>query len=189
MATQKIGLTKLGLKKNTNCIPVEWNDQIIEVKEYLPIKDKMTLIEKIVNLSLDERNYANVVNISINEVLEMTFAYTTNINFTEKQKEDKIKLYDALKSNGLIDQVLMNMDEDEYSALCEYLNQQESDILNYQNTIAGIVDNIIENLPIQAEEMQKIVNNFDPSKFENVLNFAKSVNNGKIEEQFLARPK
>ena len=33
----KIGFTKLGLKKNTNLITLNWNDQIIEIKAYLPI--------------------------------------------------------------------------------------------------------------------------------------------------------
>ena len=176
----KISYTNLKLKVNTEVNTFDFNGNQIEVLKYLPLEDKCALI----NLALQSAKENAIYNPARLEAyfhLYIVILYT-NINFTEKQKEDKIKLYDTLKSNGLIDQVLMNMDEDEYSALCEYLNQQESDILNYQNTIAGIIDNIIENLPIQAEEMQKIVNNFDPSKFENVLNFAKSVNNGKIEE-------
>lgn len=176
----KITYSSLKLKINTEVNTFDFNGNQIEVLKYLPLEDKCALI----NLALQSAKENAIYNPARLEAyfhLYIVMLYT-NINFTEKQKEDKIKLYDALKSNGLIDQVLMNMDEDEYSALCEYLNQQESDILNYQNTIAGIIDNIIENLPIQAEEMQKIVNNFDPSKFENVLNFAKSVNNGKIEE-------
>ena len=176
----KISYTNLKLKVNTEVNTFDFNGNQIEVLKYLPLEDKCALI----NLALQSAKENAIYNPARLEAyfhLYIVMLYT-NINFTEKQKEDKIKLNDTLKSNGLIDQVLMNMDEDEYSALCEYLNQQESDILNYQNTIAGIVDNIIENLPIRAEEMQKIVNNFDPSKFENVLNFAKSVNNGKIEE-------
>ena len=176
----KISYTNLKLKVNTEVNTFDFNGNQIEVLKYLPLEDKCALI----NLALQSAKENAIYNPARLEAyfhLYIVMLYT-NINFTEKQKEDKIKLYDTLKSNGLIDQVLMNMDEDEYSALCEYLNQQESDILNYQNTIAGIIDNIIENLPIRAEEMQKIVNNFDPSKFENVLNFAKSVNNGKIEE-------
>ena len=176
----KISYTNLKLKVNTEVNTFDFNGNHIEVLKYLPLEDKCALI----NLALQSAKENAIYNPARLEAyfhLYIIILYT-NINFTEKQKEDKIKLYDTLKSNGLIDQVLMNMDEDEYSALCEYLNQQESDILNYQNTIAGIIDNIIENLPIRAEEMQKIVNNFDPSKFENVLNFAKSVNNGKIEE-------
>lgn len=176
----KISYTNLKLKVNTEVNTFDFNGNQIEVLKYLPLEDKCALI----NLALQSAREESIYNPAKLEAyfhLYIVMLYT-NINFTEKQKDDKVKLYDTLKSNGLIDQVLINMDEDEYSALCEYLNQQESDILNYQNTVAGVINNIIENLPIRAEEMQKIVNNFDPNKFENVLNFAKSVNNGKIEE-------
>ena len=84
MATQKIGLTKLGLKKNTNLIPLEWGDQVIQIREYLPIEDKIGVIERIVNQSLDNNNFANPARIMINTVLEVIFAYTTNINFVQQ---------------------------------------------------------------------------------------------------------
>ena len=100
MATQKVGLTKLGLKKNTNLISLEWNGQVVEIKEYLPIEDKIKVIEHIVNLSLDDNNFANPARIEVNTVLEVMFAYT-NINFTDKQKEDRLGLYDLLVSSGL----------------------------------------------------------------------------------------
>ena len=100
MATQKIGLTKLGLKKNTNIIPLEWNGQIIEIKQYLPIEDKSEVIEHIVNKSLDDNSFANPIRLEINTVLEIMYAYT-NINFTDKQKEESLNLYDLLVSSGL----------------------------------------------------------------------------------------
>jgi hypothetical protein len=59
------------------------------------------VVERIVNQSLDDNNFANPARIMINTVLEVIFAYTTNINFTDKQKEDKLGLYDLLVSSGL----------------------------------------------------------------------------------------
>ena len=174
----KISYTNLKLKLNSNVNTFDFNGNQIEVLKYLPLEDKCSLI----NLALQSAKEAAIYNPAKLEAyfhLYILMLYT-NINFTEKQKEDKIKLYDILKSNGLIDQVLMNMEEEEYNSLCEYLNEQENDILNYQNTVAGTLSNIIENLPIRAEEMQQIVDNFDPTKFQNVLNFAKSVNNGNL---------
>ena len=103
----------------------------------------------------------------------------SNISFTEKQKEDPIKLYDTLKSNGLLDKIILAMEEEEYNYLLECLNQQEEDIYNYKHSINGLVAEVIEQLPIKAEEMQKIVDNFDPEKFKNVLDFAKAANGGR----------
>lgn len=174
----KISYTNLKLKINTEVNTFDFNGNQIEVLKYLPLEDKYDLINLTLQSAKEEAIY-NPVKLEAYFHLYILMMYT-NINFTEKQKEDKIKLYDILKSNGLIDKVLANMEEDEYNFLCESLNQQERDILDYQNTIAGVISNIIENLPIQADEMQKIVDNFDPEKFENVLNFAKSVNNGKL---------
>ena len=41
----KIPFSKLGLSKDTSMTLVEWNDQNIEVKNYLPIKEKIELVE------------------------------------------------------------------------------------------------------------------------------------------------
>ena len=174
----KISYTNLKLKVNTDVNTFDFNGNQIEVLKYLPLEDKYDLINLALQSAREEIIY-NPIKLEAYFHLYIVMMYT-NINFTEKQKEDKVKLYDTLKSNGLIDQVLMNMEEDEYNFLCDSLNQQEEDTLQYQNTIAGVVNNIIENLPVRAEEMQKIVDNFDASKFENVLNFAKAVNNGKV---------
>ena len=100
MATNKVGLTKLGLKKNTNLINLEWNNQVIEIKEYLPIQEKLDLIGRIVNLSLDDNNFVNPARLQIFTTLEVMYTYT-NINFTDKQKEDFLNLYDLLFSSGL----------------------------------------------------------------------------------------
>jgi len=36
--------------------------------------------------------------------------FYTNLNFTDKQKEDPAKLYDQMESNGLITEVIAHMD-------------------------------------------------------------------------------
>ena len=71
------------------------------------------------------------------------------------------------------------MDEEEYNKLNNCLNQQLNDIYQYKTTIGGVLTEVIEQLPIRAEEMQKIVDNFDETKFQNVLNFAKAANGGR----------
>jgi hypothetical protein len=55
----------------------------------------------VINNSADDNNFANPVKTRVFTMLEIMYAYT-NINFTEKQKEDPAKLYDILLSSGLI---------------------------------------------------------------------------------------
>ena len=47
----KIGFTKLGLKSNNEIQYVEFNEQTIEVKQYLPVEEKLELITKVLELS------------------------------------------------------------------------------------------------------------------------------------------
>ena len=103
----------------------------------------------------------------------------SSLTFTDKQREDESKLYDTLVSNGLMDLIIDAIPETEYSILYSYLNEQETDILTYKNTFGGAVTEIIENMPLRAEEMKKIVDTFDKDKFQNVLDFARAANGGR----------
>lgn len=169
MATQKIGLTKLGLKKNTNLIPLEWGDQIIQIKEYLPIEDKIGVIERIVNQSLDDNNFANPARIMINTVLEVIFAYTTNINFTDKQKEDRLGLYDLLVSSGLWKLVENKLAEiGELTIIQITVREVIDEIYKYKNSAQGILQAVVEdygNLELDASKIQEKVGNKENVEF------------------------
>lgn len=169
MATQKIGLTKLGLKKNTNLIPLEWGDQVIQIREYLPIEDKISVIERIVNQSLDNNNFANPARIMINTVLEVTFAYTTNINFTDKQKEDRLGLYDLLVSSGLWKAVENKLAEaGELSIIQITVREVIDEIYKYKNSALGILQAVSEdysNLDLDATKLQEKIGNKENMEF------------------------
>lgn len=169
MATQKIGLTKLGLKKNTNLIPLEWGDQVIQIKEYLPIEDKIGVIERIVNQSLDDNNFSNPVRIMINTVLEVVFAYTTNINFTDKQKEDRLGLYDLLVSSGLWNAIENKLAEvGELSIIQITVREVIDEVYKYKNSALGILQAVNEdysNLDLDATKIQEKLGNKENVEF------------------------
>jgi hypothetical protein len=82
----KLSFSKLGLTKN-NIITknVEYNGQNIEIKQYLPINDKVNLVAFILNYSLlnEENRFPNPIQIEVLTVIETINKYT-NINFTDK---------------------------------------------------------------------------------------------------------
>ena len=168
MATQKIGLTKLGLKKNTNLIPLEWEEQIIQIKEYLPIEDKIGVIERIVNQSLDDNNFANPARIMINTVLEVIFAYT-NINFTDKQKEDRLGLYDLLVSSGLWKAIENKLAEiGELSIIQITVREVIDEVYKYKNSTLGVLQAVAEdysNLDLDAEKLREKIGNKENVEF------------------------
>lgn len=155
----KIGLTKLGLKKNTNLITLNWNDQIIEIKEYLPIEEKIGVIEKIVNSSLDDNNFANPARVTISTVLEIMYAYT-NINFTDKQKEDRLGLYDLLVGSQLWAEVRNQMVQHsgDLFEIESTVKAVIDEVYKYKNSVLGILQAVsedYENLNLDAEAIQK----------------------------------
>ena len=111
----KIAYSKLGLNKMVNKDPViiEFNDQQIEVVQYLPIEKKLELISDIINNSLDDNTYYNPCRVEIFMIVKLVEAYT-NLTITDKQKEDLFKFYDQLIASGFADMVLSNIPKEDY---------------------------------------------------------------------------
>ena len=164
----KVSFTKLQLKKNTNVIELPWNDQVIEIKEYLPIESKLQVIERIVNQSLDDNNFANPGRIEINTVLEMMFAYT-NINFTDKQKEDRLALYDLLVSSGLWNAVAGTLASTGEATVINDTTQAVIDeVYRYKTSALGILQAVSEdysNLDLDAANIEKKISNRENVEF------------------------
>ena len=153
----KVSLTKLGLKVNQDFEMIEFNGQIIEVKQYLPVNEKLELISNVINSAQDENNFSNPVKVNIFTTLEMMYAYT-NINFTEKQKEDPAKLYDLLTSSGLVEEVNDVIPEEEISEIIDGVTNSIKSIYEYRNSVLGILESIsadYSQLNFDAEEIQK----------------------------------
>lgn len=168
MATNKVGLTKLGLKKNTNLINLEWNGQIIEIKEYLPIQEKLDLIGKIVNQSLDDHNFVNPARLQIFATLEIMYTYT-NINFTDKQKEDFLGLYDLLISNKLWDKVKEKLEgTGEFNIIMNTAEAVVSEVYKYKDSALGILQAISQdynNLDLDADKLKEKIANKENVEF------------------------
>lgn len=177
MANNKISYAGLKLKTKIEKEIIDFEDNKIEVYSYLPIEDKFDLIMITLQESLID-GYYNPVKLEMNFNLNLVYMYT-NINFTEKQKEDSAKLYDALKSNNLLDMILAKIPEREYNDLMSYIENAIEMSMKYKNSAAGIVHGLITDLPKQAEAMRDILDNFDPDKFQMVKDFAKAANGGR----------
>ena len=137
----KVSLTKLGLKVNQDIKTIEFNEQTIEVKQYLPVNDKLELISNVINSAHDENNFANPVKVSVFTTLEIVYAYT-NINFTDKQKEDPTKLYDMLISSGLVAAVVNAIPEAEYHEIICGVSDSIDAVYTYRNSIMGVFEAI-----------------------------------------------
>ena len=99
----KLAFSKLKLKLNSSVTTINFQDeQVIEVKQYLPLEEKLALISDIINKSWDSgANFYNPCQYEVYTNFEVIKKYT-NLAFTEKQEEDFYKTYDLLNSNEII---------------------------------------------------------------------------------------
>ena len=155
----KIAYTKLNAKINQGIqtIVVEGSDNPIEVLQYLPIDEKLGLIGRVIELAHDENNFSNPIKLQVFMELEMIDAYT-NITFTEKQKENITKLYDALYSSGWLNKIMEAIPEDEREIIENGIYETVDAYYNYRNSVMGILDTVSQDysdLNLDMTELQK----------------------------------
>ena len=154
----KIAYSKLGLNKMANKEPsiIEFNDQQIEVAQYLPIEKKLDLISDIINSSLDDNTYYNPCRIEIFMLTKIIEAYT-NLTITDKQKEDIFKFYDQLVASGFAEKVLDNIPAVDYNFIHRSVTKTIKNIYQQKNSALGILESIstdYSNLNLDASEIQ-----------------------------------
>lgn len=157
------------------------NGAVIFVKQYLPIMDKLSLINIALQNSLNAEGYYDPMVLDFMFNTYVVFCYT-DIEFTPEEKAEIGKLYDELLSNGVMQQVLDAIPKSEYDELFGYLEEKASAAIKYKGSLAEAITTLVTEFPKSAEEARNIVDNFNQDKYENVINFAKAVNNGKVPE-------
>lgn len=163
----KVTFNKLNLTKNTEIKNIDINENIIEVKQYLPVEEKLELISYIVNMAHDEDyNFSNPVKVEVFAGIGI-IKYYTNITFTEKQLENPAKIYDLLNSNNVINNVIAAIPNNEYDEIRTGIEDTIKSIYQYQNSALGILDTIgqdYSDLNLEADTINEKLNNPDNMK-------------------------
>lgn len=159
----KVTFTKLALARNNNIKILEWKDQKIEVKQYLPVAEKLDLISRIINYSADDHVFYNPCKVQIFEIIEIIFAYT-NINITEKQQEDILKLYDLFISSGFADKIKEVIPEEELNYIDDSVWATIKEIYRYRDSFMGVMEQTqadYKNLDSMVGEIEDKISNAD----------------------------
>ena len=155
----KVAFNKLGLKVDNRIEKVIINEQEVEVKKTLPIKQKIELIENIVNQVVNDSKFYNPVKEDVYTVLEVVYAYT-NINFTDKLKEDEYKLYDLLTTpGGVWEKVLEAIDVAEMLDIENYTTRCIQSIYTFQNSAVGVLETVSRDYSNLNLDTQKLRDN------------------------------
>ena len=158
----KVPFSKLDVKINgSDCVNTYYNakgeDIQYEVKQYLPIKEKMDLVSRIINQSVDDNGFYNPMRVKLYITLEVVYAYT-NLSFTAKQKEDPFKLYDLLVSTGIFHDIVNHIYENDWKEIQDGVWSTIKNIYDYRNSVMGILENITNdysNLNLDATEIHQ----------------------------------
>ena len=152
----KISFGSLNIKKVDEGVNTfTFNGKEIEVRRYLPIMDKLTLIGNAISLAADGNRFANPMKINMYLNLEIMFAYT-NITFTDKQKEDLVKLYDILDSAGFFNLLYENMEADELYAIRSNTKDLSDNMYKQMNSFYGVMENVSKDYAEVGAESEKI---------------------------------
>ena len=172
-----MNFNELELKINDKVRTLKFKNKDIKVKQYLPIQDKLNLIQIALQQSLDEGVY--------NDGLLTAYFHTyvvmfyTDIEFTEEEKQDVLTLFNLMDSENLIGSVIELIPQSEFGDLLEMLNNQQKNNMIFKQSAAYVIGQFIDALPSQMEKVGEIVNNFDPSKYQAVVDFATAANGGR----------
>lgn len=162
------------VKKDVNTVII--NDKEIEVLQYLPVEDKIDLIQITLQKS-EENGIYNEMKLEVYFNLNLIYMYT-NLEFDITDIEDEFKLYDELESNGVFTSVVEAMADQEYDSLVTYLQLMQENNEQHKLSAVALLQSVIQDLPKNAAAAREIVDSFDPNKYSEVVNFAKNANNG-----------
>lgn len=153
------------------------NEKTIQVKSYLPISDKMDVVQITIQKA-DNGRYIDQLALDMFFELNLVYSYS-NIEVTQEDRDDQFALYDRWTQDGTINTVISAIPDEEYNKLREAVDATIEDLMSYRGTAAAVVNSFIQDLPRNAEIAKEIVDSFDPEKYKEVVEFAQAANGGR----------
>lgn len=159
----KINLKQLITIKATEPITININNIDITVKQYLPLDEKMELVQRVLNRAVDETGFFSPMRLDVILELEIIRTYT-DINITDKMMDTPGKVYDQIENNGIWRDILTTLPQTEYHALHQAVNDCAAAVTSYQTSFVGVMKNISENYDatkINIDELMKTLDQPD----------------------------
>lgn len=177
----KVSFTNLKLKTDKSVHTIDFNGTSIEILNYLPIEDVNELVAATLAKS-KEGNIYNPLKQNMYRQLHMVYMYT-NLNFTDKQREDEPALYDTLESSGLMGVIIGAIDKMQVAQIADYIDCSIARHEENDNKVGAVIKEFINKLPANAENAAEIVKSFNPEQFQEVIQFARAANGGRAIEE------
>lgn len=134
---------------------VKINNKEIQVKQYLPINEKLELVTKVLHeITGNKYNFLNPIQLDIYTTIEIIKAYT-NIEFAEDILP--ADLYDALEIDDIANKIIAVIPKSEYDFIQDGVQSTATAYYTYINSALGILETVTtdySNLNLDATEIQ-----------------------------------
>ena len=152
----KISLSKITPEKSMAQKVITINGEEVIVEQYLPIEEKVALVEKVLGYVFDASGMESPIRTEIYFNLEMIRAYT-NISITDKMMENAGKTYDLLEVNNIIDTVIEAIPETEYQNVLNYVEGIISRIVTFNYSFVGSMKALLKDYNTADTDVQALV--------------------------------
>ena len=139
---------------------IKIGEQEVEVIQYLPVNDKLALVERVLNLTIDDTGFLNPVRLEVYAILEIVKTYT-NISITDKMMENAPGTYDLLMINGVLDHVIAAIPEDEYDAIFDAIEDCAEHTVKYLNSFVGMMKTVTNDYDATKMNVDEIMKTLD----------------------------
>lgn len=156
----KINLKQLITIKATESVTININNIDITVKQYLPLDEKMELVQRVLNRAVDETGFFSPMRLEVILELEIIRTYT-DINITDKMMDAPGKVYDQIENNGIWRGISSTIPWKEYQGLHQAVNDCATAITSYQTSFVGIMKNISENYDATKMNVDELMKTLD----------------------------
>ena len=178
----KINLEYLNLTNNTIRKIVNVNNIEVHVLTYLPLENKIDLIESVIDKSLvdEEAIYCNPLLLKVLFELNIV-AYYSDINI-DLDGADIMSLYDLLTSTGVISKIIDTIPNEEYVSLMESLYECKEAVETENSSIITLIKEgiirITDMVNNSNEKLKELNLDLSSENLQNVLAIARD--NGAI---------
>lgn len=160
----KVSLSKIAPIKKVDPMTIPIEGQEITVIQYMPVADKMKIVETVLNETIDDTGFFNPMRMEIFTTLEILKAYT-NISITDKMMEDPSKVYDLLVLNKIIDIVVTAIPADEYDYVFDAVEEAALHMTKYMDSFVGMMKTVTTDYSTTKMNVDNLLTDLgDPAK-------------------------
>lgn len=154
-------------KYNKDYKTIQWRGSNIKILEYLPIDEKIALID----ISLQKSMYNGMVHpLQLKKYYELGLVYMyTDITFSEQDRADEATIYDSLCASGLLNEIIKSIPAKEIQICAEMLKDTKFAIEKHKVSAVGIIETFINILSEEVPNIMKQLEQLTPEQAKRTL--------------------